>query len=427
MNAEIKSARRSSMTLLEGLALLVVLGGLVWLIAWGVQRTKKQAERSHARKVLREEGFILVLDQKDHAVRSDDLAGLTFKRPLLQSKEVPFQRELISQIALFDELQILKLRNSFLTDDELKSLSSLRQLRELDISGSVVTDEGLSVLAEFPELEELDISLTKVRGPGLRHLKSLEKLRVLRVTNNEIPDSALPYLEMLTQLKSIDVRRTWLSNESKEKLNAIRVKETSRFTDRYQAMRNLDFELSEYQPQDGIRNTIGMPCPASFAENAAVSQMARRAIARLASTFPSSPPAGETVYPTTVNTEQIPAAPQIKGRERDRNASQMTMIYDTDPATPSSTNASSAKTASAARTAATTIIASRDRESDFKGGGVFIERYYSLLFPRGQRCSGSDFTDLRPENASVHANWSPCYRSAGLRVGVTAFGLPGQL
>lgn len=236
MNAETKVARRSSMTLLEGVVLLLVLSGLVWLIAWGVDRTKRQAERSHAKKVLREARFILVLDQKDHVARSDDLAGSKFERPMIRSTGTPFERQLLKQIALFDEAHVLELPNSLITDDELKALTSLTQLRELDISGSLVTDQGLEALTAFPELEELDISLTKVRGPGLRHLKSLEKLRILRVTNNEIPDSALPYVEILTQLKSIDVDRTWLSDKSKEKLNSIRVRKARNLPDRFQQL-----------------------------------------------------------------------------------------------------------------------------------------------------------------------------------------------
>lgn len=123
-----------------------------------------------------------------------------------------------------------------MTDDDLKTLTPMIQLRELDISGSLVTDVGLEALAAFPDLEELDISLTKVRGPGLRHLKSLGKLRTLRVTNTEIPDSALSYLETLTQLKSIDVDQTWLSDKSKEKLNPIRVRKSRNYPDRFQQL-----------------------------------------------------------------------------------------------------------------------------------------------------------------------------------------------
>lgn len=187
--------------------------------------------RSEARQLLKTHTFILVLDQKDHVARSDDLAGPQFERPLIQSDGRPFSMSLLEDVALFDETQILKLRNSFLRDQDLRTLAPLKELRELDVSGSLITDEGLAALAAFPKLEELDISLTKVRGPGLRHLKQLKKLRRLRVTNTEIPDSAMPYVEGLSQLESIDVQETWLSDRSKEELNEIRVRErrSSRF------------------------------------------------------------------------------------------------------------------------------------------------------------------------------------------------------
>ena len=177
MNTETTTPRRSSFTLLEGLVLLLVFAGLVWLIVWAVERTKRQAERSHAKKVLRETGFVLVLDQKDHVARSDDQAGAVFTRPSLQTTSEPFDREPLSQIALLDELQDLRLRNSFLNDGEPGQLASLKQLRGLDLSGTLITDDGLEILSGFSELEELDISLTKVRGPGLRYLKPLKKSR----------------------------------------------------------------------------------------------------------------------------------------------------------------------------------------------------------------------------------------------------------
>ncbi|MBC8289343.1 MAG: hypothetical protein H8E37_03410 [Planctomycetes bacterium] len=228
MSAETPARRRASITLLEGLVLLGALVGLVWLISWGVQRTKNQAMRSEARELLKGHSFILVLDQKDHVALSDSSAGSSFERPLIQSDGRPVRTVLLEDIALFDETQILKLRNSFLRDHDLKTLATLKELRELDISGSLITDEGLAALTAFPQLEELDISLTRVRGPGLRHLQKLEKLRRLRVTNNEIPDSAMPCIEMLSQLESIDVMETWLSDDSKEKLNDIRVRQSHR-------------------------------------------------------------------------------------------------------------------------------------------------------------------------------------------------------
>lgn len=226
MTTETRTVRRSSITLLEGVFLLGATAALVWMIAWGGDRTRKQAQRSHARKLLAEQGFILILNQKDHVAQSETRLGSTFEQPLIRSDDSPIHRGLLEDLALFDEVQSLTLRNSYLEDSDLKTLTPLKQLRELDISGSLITDEGLSVLTAFPELEELDISLTKVRGPGLRHLRPLKKLRRLRVTNNEIPDSAMRYVEMLTQLESIDVAETWLSDRSKEKLNPIRVRQS---------------------------------------------------------------------------------------------------------------------------------------------------------------------------------------------------------
>lgn len=112
MSAEPKTGRRASVTLLEALVLLTLICGLVWLIAWGAERTKRQAERSHAMKALREAGFILVLDQKDHVARSGDLAGARFEHPMIRSVGTHFERQLLEQIALFDEIHVLQMPNS---------------------------------------------------------------------------------------------------------------------------------------------------------------------------------------------------------------------------------------------------------------------------------------------------------------------------
>lgn len=68
-----------------------------------------------------------------------------------------------------------------LNDDRLQQLSSLSQLRELWLVRSEVTGTGLAVLADFPALRELHIGSAQLSDDGLRHLKRLGQLKKLTI------------------------------------------------------------------------------------------------------------------------------------------------------------------------------------------------------------------------------------------------------
>jgi hypothetical protein len=68
-----------------------------------------------------------------------------------------------------------------ITDDGLKHLTALGQVRDLDLSGcSQITDLGLSFLTALPDLHHLDLSCcSQITDLGLRHLMALEQLQSL--------------------------------------------------------------------------------------------------------------------------------------------------------------------------------------------------------------------------------------------------------
>jgi hypothetical protein len=100
----------------------------------------------------------------------------------------------IAQIAQMTGLEVLSLNGiSQFTDEHLKLLDSLVNLKYLDLSGSYVTDDGLKYLMPFTELETLKMAkMQGVRGRGFKELmmkKGLPKLRDLSVYDN-------PYLQV---------------------------------------------------------------------------------------------------------------------------------------------------------------------------------------------------------------------------------------
>ncbi len=73
-----------------------------------------------------------------------------------------------SALAQHPDCVVLQMANGDVTDDTLKFVAPLAQLRELDLDGTGVTDAGLKSLAGLVKLERLRIARTKVTDAGFR-------------------------------------------------------------------------------------------------------------------------------------------------------------------------------------------------------------------------------------------------------------------
>ena len=88
-----------------------------------------------------------------------------------------------SVIAQYRDTIVLQMANVDVTDDTLKYLASLKQLRELDLNGSQVTDAGLAKIAQLPKLQDVRLARTKITDEGFReHLFGKESLMNLDLT-----------------------------------------------------------------------------------------------------------------------------------------------------------------------------------------------------------------------------------------------------
>jgi Leucine-rich repeat (LRR) protein len=77
------------------------------------------------------------------------------------------------------------LSDTNVTDDGLKHLQGLTQLRTLDLSATNVTDAGLKHLQGLTELQILDLNGTKATGDGVKRLQ--RALPNCRISGNRPP------------------------------------------------------------------------------------------------------------------------------------------------------------------------------------------------------------------------------------------------
>jgi Leucine-rich repeat (LRR) protein len=77
-------------------------------------------------------------------------------------------------------------RVSRVTDASLIHLRSLRNLRSLSLTGCAITDAGCETLASNAELKRLCVSGTAIGDQGLKHLSNLRALESLMATKTRI-------------------------------------------------------------------------------------------------------------------------------------------------------------------------------------------------------------------------------------------------
>jgi Leucine-rich repeat (LRR) protein len=98
-----------------------------------------------------------------------------------------WDRQDYSVIANRTDTIVLQMANADVTDETLRYLASLKQLRELDLNNSQITDEGLKQLAELPKLRDLRLARTRITDEGFRqYLIGKESLMNLDLTGTSV-------------------------------------------------------------------------------------------------------------------------------------------------------------------------------------------------------------------------------------------------
>ena len=100
------------------------------------------------------------------------------------------------EVDLFSSVDRVLLGDTQLTDADFKNLNlkALNQLQMLDISSTKITDAGLENLNGLQQLHELWLDDNNVTDAALEHLKALKKLEFLYVSQTKITDAGVEKL-----------------------------------------------------------------------------------------------------------------------------------------------------------------------------------------------------------------------------------------
>lgn len=128
------------------------------------------------------------------------------------------KKEDFERFASLSKLELLDLRNTNLSNDQLANLKSLTQLKLLDLGGTDVSDKGLVHLHSFKHLRTLDLRDTNVTNKGVKYISHLSNLRALFFGTTRISDRGLRHLKTLPKLQFLDLRDTDVTDQGMKQL-----------------------------------------------------------------------------------------------------------------------------------------------------------------------------------------------------------------
>jgi internalin A len=128
----------------------------------------------------------------------------------------------LTRIAPLVQLARLKLAYTYVTDRGLAALKPLSQLVELDLFDTEISDAGLTELGDFGGLQALDLGMTQITDAGLKHLARLRELRRLNLEGNSITDAGLRQLVAVQSLEDLDLAGTAITNAGLKELQSLK-------------------------------------------------------------------------------------------------------------------------------------------------------------------------------------------------------------
>ena len=113
----------------------------------------------------------------------------------------------------------LNLNGDHVDDGFLLQLQPLdQQIHTLNLARTKVSDDGLKAVENLKNLRRLHLENTKITDAGLTHLKNLTNLEYLNLYGTQVTDSGLSELEGLKNLRALYLWQTKVTPDGVEKL-----------------------------------------------------------------------------------------------------------------------------------------------------------------------------------------------------------------
>jgi cellulose synthase/poly-beta-1,6-N-acetylglucosamine synthase-like glycosyltransferase/Leucine-rich repeat (LRR) protein len=144
----------------------------------------------------------------------NDLTGLRYLR-LDDSLLTP---ECLRSLKDLPALEHLSFQNTKVSDDMLAHLLGLSQVARLDFAHTRITDQGLVHLQDMEALRELNLQGTRVKGAGLVYLAKLTRLQALNLGQTPLDDGGAAHLTGMAELRKLELGNTHLTDAALEHL-----------------------------------------------------------------------------------------------------------------------------------------------------------------------------------------------------------------
>jgi len=122
----------------------------------------------------------------------------------------------VGQIKTLTHLEVPKT----IGDEGVAALAGLTELRELNLGYTTLTDKSMPHLLTMPKLETVYLTDTQITAKGLAGIHELKHLHTLGIVNTSIGDDAVPHIVKITQLKVLPATGTKLTHDGIRKIHA---------------------------------------------------------------------------------------------------------------------------------------------------------------------------------------------------------------
>ena len=119
----------------------------------------------------------------------------------------------MNAVAQISDLKVLSLDKLWVSDDGIRALSTLKHLEELYLAGTTIGDGALEFIATMPAIRKLRLSNDSISDDGLKNLSALHNLVELDVSEDSLlTDSGMQYLSGLTNLQKLNLWRVQIGD-----------------------------------------------------------------------------------------------------------------------------------------------------------------------------------------------------------------------